>query len=109
MLEPKEITLNFSSDEFQRVLSGPPETKCIKSGLVTLKPGESVGAHSTYSSEEVIIVLEGKGQLKIVNNPPLIMEYGKIVYCPPHTEHDVKNTGTETLKYIYIAANTENV
>jgi len=26
---------------------------------------------------------------------------GKVSYIPPHTAHDVKNTGTEPLVYVY--------
>ena len=32
------------------------------------------------------------------------MDKGFIVYCPPCTEHNVKNTGEKYLKYIYVAA-----
>jgi mannose-6-phosphate isomerase-like protein (cupin superfamily) len=31
---------------------------------------------------------------------------GKVSYIPPHTAHDVKNTGTEPLVYVYCVAPT---
>jgi mannose-6-phosphate isomerase-like protein (cupin superfamily) len=33
---------------------------------------------------------------------------GKICYIPPNTEHDVKNTGSEPLVYIYCVAPAGN-
>jgi mannose-6-phosphate isomerase-like protein (cupin superfamily) len=29
------------------------------------------------------------------------------VYCPPQTEHDVKNTGTGVLRYVHVVADAK--
>jgi mannose-6-phosphate isomerase-like protein (cupin superfamily) len=34
------------------------------------------------------------------NKPSLPVEASHAVYCPPQTEHDVKNTGTSVLRYV---------
>jgi mannose-6-phosphate isomerase-like protein (cupin superfamily) len=34
----------------------------------------------------------------------LEMKEGNLLYCPPYTEHDVKNTGSLPLQYIYVVA-----
>lgn len=36
-----------SPDGYQRLLAGPPESLALRSGLVTLAPGASVGKHNT--------------------------------------------------------------
>ena len=95
------------SDPDQPLLTGPPQTKGFHSGKVILQPGKEIGFHNTERYEEVIVVLEGKGQAISKGNEPLDFEAGCIVYVPPHTEHNMKNTGTTPLKYIYIVAPTE--
>lgn len=74
------------------------------SGLVSLKPGKSVGTHSTKQFEELIIILNGKGKVEIKGQKPFMVETGVAVYNPPQTEHNVINTGTTLLRYIYIVA-----
>ena len=77
------------------------------SGVVVLAPGKSVGKHSTKEYEEIVIILEGEGTMLINGGKPLPLKAGWAAYGPPQTEHDVVNTGTGTLKYIYIVAKTK--
>ena len=74
------------------------------SGLVSLKPGKSVGTHSTKSYEELIIVLEGKGKVEVNGRKPYNVKTGVAVYNPPNTEHNVINSGKGVLRYIYVVA-----
>ena len=105
-LKPFVVKLQ-EGDEYQRLLEGPPQTIGFRSGRVVLQPGESVGVHNTEIYEEVVIVLDGKGEAISKDNPPLQIAAGCLLYVPPHTEHNIKNTGTSPLKYIYIVAPTE--
>ena len=41
------VQLSDSTSHYQEVLSGPPETASMESGLVVLFPSTSVGKHST--------------------------------------------------------------
>jgi quercetin dioxygenase-like cupin family protein len=104
--EAKAITLNLDSDIYQEIADGPPGTIGMYSGLVTLQPGKTVGHHNTKSYEEMLVILSGAGQMIFENKDSLQLKYGIVAYCPPNTEHDVKNTGTVPLKYIYIASKT---
>jgi mannose-6-phosphate isomerase-like protein (cupin superfamily) len=104
---PKVIRLDPAGKDYLRVLSGPPETATMHAGVVTLAPGKSVGKHSTEKFEELVIVLEGRAEMKISGGEVLPLARGFAAYCPPHTEHDVLNTGTGPLRYIYIAAEAE--
>lgn len=105
--QPKLITLQLDSSTYQHIFSGAPETISIHSGLVTLKMGDSVGHHNTETYEEMIIIFSGEGEMIFTDGKKFNLKYGEIAYCPPHTEHDVKNTGTALLKYLYIATNTK--
>lgn len=102
-LAPKIISLELEGKDYLRVL-GPPESVSLRSGLVLLQPQKSVGRHSTESYEEMIIVLEGKGQMVMADGNRIPFQAGQALYCPPETEHDVFNTGSEPLRYIYVVA-----
>jgi ABC-type lipoprotein release transport system permease subunit len=75
------------------LLSGPPENTSLRAGYVVLQPGKSVGVHDTEMYEEMIVVFEGAGSFQSVGNDPLPFQGPCAVYCPPHTRHDVVNTG----------------
>jgi mannose-6-phosphate isomerase-like protein (cupin superfamily) len=76
----------------------------MRSGLVVLNPGESVGRHSTEGYEEVLVVLAGAGEMRFTSHDSLPLEAPCAAYCPPRTEHDVTNTGTAPLRYVYVVA-----
>jgi len=103
-LSPKVIHLDPAGADYLPILGGPPETVSMRSGLVVLSPGNSVGVHSTENFEEVVVVLEGDGEMRITGQDSLTIRAGVAVYCPPETEHDVVNTGTGPLRYIYVVA-----
>lgn len=86
------------------LLAGPPETAGMRSGVVVLGPGESVGRHSTGSREELIVILEGKGEVRLEGAGPLVVEAGMAAYLPPATAHDVVNRGEAPLRYVYVVA-----
>ena len=106
-LMPKLITLDQASPDSAPVLNGPPETVTLRSGYMVLAPSKSVGRHSTRDNEEVIVVLAGKGEMKIIGGSKIHLLPYCVAYCPPNTEHDVTNIGTDTLRYIYIVARTK--
>lgn len=101
---PKLIKLNLQGKEYMRVLGGPPESSTMRSGFVTLAPGKSVGKHSTEKYEEMVIIFEGKGEMRITGGDTFSCSRGDVMYCPPRTEHDVVNTGKGELRYLYVVA-----
>jgi mannose-6-phosphate isomerase-like protein (cupin superfamily) len=101
---PRVITLDLAADGYQALLRGRPETAGMRSGLVVLKPGASVGTHNTGAHEEQLVVLEGEGEFRADGAEPLAINTRSTVYCPPHCEHDVVNTGQLPLRYIYVVA-----
>jgi quercetin dioxygenase-like cupin family protein len=90
--------------KYKRLLGGAPETRGMKSGYVILQPGESVGAHSTGSKEEAIIILEGELQVILDGKFCMTACSGQVLYIPPETQHDMKNAADSAARYIYVVA-----
>ncbi len=103
----KVVKLEPGDKDYLMLLGGPPETASIRSGLVTLAPGASIGKHNTKTYEEMLVPLEGEGELRITGRPAITIKPGLITYAPAHTEHNVTNTGSKPLRYIFIVAKAE--
>ncbi len=105
--KPHVIHLNPTAIESADVFKGPPQTHTMRSGYMVLAPSKSVGKHSTRAYEEAVIVLAGKGEMRITGGPTLELSAVSIAYCPPMTEHDVVNTGSDTLRYVWLVAKAQ--
>jgi mannose-6-phosphate isomerase-like protein (cupin superfamily) len=82
---------------------GKSDSAFMRSGLVTLLPGSDVGTHSTENYEELLIILDGSGELEAAGNRYKVSK-GQIAYNPPMTSHNVYNNGDTPLKYIYVVS-----
>ena len=98
--------LHFTAgaDGRRTLLGGPKLAEGMRSGVVLLQPGHAVGRHSTHAREELIVVLEGSGELVVDGVDAVPLEAGSGAYVPPEQEHDVVNTGTGPLRYVYVVA-----
>lgn len=102
------VELNDES-EYQRLLPGEPKTRGMKSGRVYLQAGQECGQHSTEDREEMLIFLAGQGKAIIgEQQDDLEVGIGKVAYIPPYTIHNIKNTGSEPLIYIYCVASVKS-
>ncbi len=101
---PKVLRIDPSTLTYAPLLTGPPETATMRSGSVVLLPGQSVGEHSTGDHEEAIIVLSGTGEMRFADGSAPKLDGHSVAYCPPATVHDVINTGTAPLRYVYVVA-----
>jgi mannose-6-phosphate isomerase-like protein (cupin superfamily) len=90
--------------EYQRILEGRPQSHGMRSGRVYIEPGAACGQHSTKNHEELLVFLSGQGQLLIGPQGSFSVGRGRVSYIPPNTLHDVRNTGSEPLVYIYCVA-----
>jgi mannose-6-phosphate isomerase-like protein (cupin superfamily) len=79
----------------------------MRSGQVILDPGKSIGKHSTGANEEILVILERRGEMQIAGKTTLQLTKNVVAYCPPNTEHDVLNTGSSILRYVYIVARAQ--
>ncbi len=103
--KPRPLTLRLKST--QRVyplLNGVPQTAGMRSGFVRLKPGETVGWHTTGKNEESLVVLRGRGKALVAGEPSLSFTAPAIVYIPPAPRHNVANVGNALLEYVYVVA-----
>jgi mannose-6-phosphate isomerase-like protein (cupin superfamily) len=100
----KVVELDSKGNKELPILSGPPQSYRMRSGLVVLSPGDSIGKHSTHQNEEVLVVLEGDGEMVFGDGSKLPVKANSALYCPPETEHNVVNTGTGLLRYVYVVS-----
>jgi mannose-6-phosphate isomerase-like protein (cupin superfamily) len=104
---PFSIILPNNLNKYTELLK-PPRTVTMRSGLVRLNPGEDVGLHSTNKNEEMLVILEGQGEVELEGHTPLKVSGGQVAYVPPMTKHNVHNKGPLTLKYIFIVSKAIN-
>lgn len=88
------------------LLKGAPQTSGMRGGSVKLKTGESVGRHSTSANEEALVILHGSGVANIEGHPDVLLKENMLAYIPPATRHNVKNTGSQILEYVWVVAPT---
>jgi mannose-6-phosphate isomerase-like protein (cupin superfamily) len=86
------------------LLAGAPQTAGMRSGFVRLKPGQSVGWHSTGANEESLVILHGEGEALVEGQPRHTFAAPHFVYIPPATRHNVANAGSQVLEYVYVVA-----
>ncbi|NLK41879.1 MAG: cupin domain-containing protein [Planctomycetes bacterium] len=101
---PNAFVIELNDEpNYQRLIAGAPASCGMKSGRVWLAPGTECGQHSTEGHEEQLVFLAGRG-IAHVGDQRLDIGVGKICYIPPHTPHNIFNTGTEPLVYIFCVA-----
>ena len=76
----------------------------MRSGFVRLKPGATVGWHTTGRNEEALVILRGQGEALIDGQAKRTFVAPAFAYIPPSTRHNVSNTGKELLEYVYVVA-----
>lgn len=86
------------------LLHGVPQTAGMRSGFVRLKPGATVGWHTTGKNEEALVILRGQGEALIDGQAGQRFTAPAFVYIPPATRHNVANTGKDPLEYVYVVA-----
>jgi len=98
------IPLGAADQPYVDLVGGAPGAASMQSGAVSLAPGKTVGAHDTEGYEELVIPLEGRGELRVPGRPPVPIAPGVVAYTPPHTTHDVANVGEAVLRYVFVAS-----
>ena len=101
--QPTTMALDCATDDCP-LLRGLPQTAGLRSGFVRLQPGETVGWHSTGTNEETLVILHGKGEAEIEGATALPVAEKMIAYIPPATRHNVRNTSSGPLEYVYVVA-----
>jgi mannose-6-phosphate isomerase-like protein (cupin superfamily) len=89
-----------TADSAYTSLLKPPASSKLRSGFVCLQPGQPGEEHSTEAYEEMILVLDGSGELDS-NGQATPVASRHMIYVPPHTTHFLRNTGQTPLRYVY--------
>jgi len=103
--EPMTFALDYAGGDCP-LLKGASQTSGMRGGRVKLKPGESVGWHSTSANEEALLILHGSGIANIEGHPDVSLTEKMLAYIPPATKHNVTNNGTQILEYVWVVAPT---
>jgi mannose-6-phosphate isomerase-like protein (cupin superfamily) len=70
---------------------------------VEVPPGAEQRAHSHAESEQVYVIVRGRGRMSVAGDVEEVGE-GDLVFIPPATQHGIVNDGTETLLYVAAAS-----
>jgi len=89
------------------LLKGVPQTAGMRSGFVRLLSGATVGWHTTGEHEESLVILQGQGEALIEGHTNEPFTAPAVVYIPPATRHNIKNTGREPLQYVYVVSSAK--
>ena len=105
MSKPQPLTMPLGCPKGDcPLLEGTPQTTGMRSGFVRLKPGATVGWHTTGKNEESLVILRGRGEALIDGQAKQAFVAPAFAYIPPATRHNVQNTGKEVLEYVYVVA-----
>ena len=81
------------------------EDQAIKEiGLMTLKPGDSIGLHKHEANEDTYIILAGTGTFTDGDGNEYIVGPESVTIAVAGESHALKNTGTEDLVFIDLIA-----
>jgi L-threonylcarbamoyladenylate synthase len=92
------------SDAFRSVLHTGTQSQVV---VMTLQPGEDIGAELHDSAEEILSVVEGQGELTVAGETDVVVA-GSMVVVPRATERNLLNTGTEPLRLVVVYAPPEH-
>jgi mannose-6-phosphate isomerase-like protein (cupin superfamily) len=66
-------------------------------------PGAKQRAHSHPDSEQVYVIVRGRGRMHVAGDVEEVGE-GDLVFIPPGAEHGITNDGSEELVYVSAAS-----
>jgi mannose-6-phosphate isomerase-like protein (cupin superfamily) len=70
---------------------------------VYVPPGAEQRAHSHEESEQVYVIVRGRGRMHVAGDVEEVAE-GDLIFIPPAAEHGITNNGSEPLAYLSAAS-----
>jgi mannose-6-phosphate isomerase-like protein (cupin superfamily) len=70
---------------------------------VDVPPGAEQRSHSHEESEQVYVIVRGRGRMQVAGDVEDVEE-GDLVFIPPATDHGIVNDGSESLVYVSAAS-----
>lgn len=83
-----------SNKDFRRVLYTGKDLQLV---LMSLKPGEEIGAETHENGDQFIRVEKGRGEA-VINGVSTPIKDGSAVLIPAGAEHNIKNTGKTPMR-----------
>lgn len=74
-------------------------TQRLSSGLVKFFPGKKQRQHIHFGEEQILYVISGQG-IHMLNGKEEKISEGMLIHCPPYSEHEVINSGSEDLVFL---------
>ena len=81
-----------------------PDQAIKEIGLMTLKPGDSIGLHKHADNEDTYIILSGEGLFTDGEGGEYVVGPQSVTIAVPGESHALKNTGNEDLIFIDLIA-----
>ncbi|MXU64329.1 cupin domain-containing protein [Oceanomicrobium pacificus] len=107
---PEDVD-NFGFDWGRLALTVAPEVNGatqFSAGVVTVPPGQGHARHNHPGAEEIIFILEGRGEQMVEDETgtPVTREVGPgcSVFVPESRFHSTLNTGDETMRIFLVYA-----
>lgn len=77
------------------------DTNYCKVKQIIIKPGQAPSYQYHFKREEVWVVVQGEGELKL-NNEITSVFIGQIIHIPVKAKHQIKNNSNEDLIFIEV-------
>lgn len=87
---------------FRTIFGADQITSEFTAGVADLGPGGWLG-HHRHEPSEVYYVLSGAG-IVVVDGEEYLVSAGKAVYIPSNSEHGIRNSGDDPLRFFYVFA-----
>lgn len=93
-------------DAMRGDISRPLGAEKLGYNLTVVPPGKAAfPLHNHHVNEELFLILEGRGELRVGNDVTTVKPMD-VIACPPggpETAHQLINTGDEVLKYLAVS------
>lgn len=109
VVRESDVARNAWDDQIKGVLGfrtlfsgGTTATAALTAGVADLSPGEWLGLHR-HTPTEIYYIVEGEGVVTL-DGVEQTVSAGTAVYIPSDTEHGIRNTTQEQLRFFYAFA-----
>jgi len=99
LVRRRDAPLNSRGGQVSHLLFAPPLSTQLAVTWVRGEPGSQQGLHSHEHSEQIYIVVSGRG-LMIVGDEAQEIEAGTAVLIPAGAKHAIRNPSSEPLEFI---------
>ncbi len=79
-----------------------PDDADVSIARARVEPGKETRRHRLMGIAERHLILSGRGEARVGNNPPVLVAPGSVVVIPPGVDQSIHNTGSEDLVFLAI-------